>query len=76
MLFLATDIALSSISIAMIVDDGISKAIVIAIQPEPVPTSNIKGLFIFFNSSIDISINISVSGLGIRTFLFTINDLP
>ena len=57
-------------------DDGISKAIVIAIQPEPVPISNINGLFTFFNSLIDISINISVSDLGIRTFLFTINGLP
>ena len=76
MLFLATDIALSSISIAMIVDNGISKAIVIAMQPDPVPISNIMGLFTSFNCCIDISINISVSGLGIRTFLFTINVLP
>ena len=54
----------------------ISFAKVIAMQPEPVPISNIFGVLKFLNISKEISIKRSVSGLGIKTSLLTKKSRP
>ena len=64
------------LSIPITFEFFISFANVIAIQPDPVPMSNIFGDLTCLIDLIASSIKRSVSGLGINTLLSTKNSLP
>ena len=71
---MATVIALAEISIPMPRDDFISLKMLSIIHPEPVPTSSMYK-FLFLKIFITFSQSSSVSGLGIKVFLFTKKSL-